>query len=108
MKNQSMRTVVVSLVAGLGVALTKLGAAVVTGSSAMAAEASHSLADSVNDLFLLVAQRRGARDRDDRHPLGYGRESYFWSLLAAVGVLVAGAAFSLRDGIDELIHPSVT
>ena len=108
MKNQSMRTVVVSLVAGFAVALTKLGAAVVTGSSAMAAEASHSFADAGNDLFLLVAQRRGARDRDDRHPLGYGREAYFWSLLAAVGVLVAGAAFSLRDGIDELIHPSVT
>jgi hypothetical protein len=108
MKNQSMRTVMVSLVAGFAVALTKLGAAVITGSSAMAAEASHSLADAANDLFLLVAQRRGARDRDDRHPLGYGREAYFWSLLAAVGVLVAGAAFSLRDGIDELIHPSVT
>ena len=103
-----MRTVMVSLVAGFAVALTKLGAAVITGSSAMAAEASHSLADAANDLFLLVAQRRGARDRDDRHPLGYGREAYFWSLLAAVGVLVAGAAFSLRDGIDELIHPSVT
>lgn len=75
MKNQSMRTVVVSLVAGFAVALTNLGAAVITGSSAMAAEASHSLADAANDLFLLVAQRRGARDRDDRHPLGYGREA---------------------------------
>jgi divalent metal cation (Fe/Co/Zn/Cd) transporter len=69
MKNQSMRTVVVSLVAGFAVALTKLGAAVVTGSSAMAAEAAHSFADAGNDLFLLVAQRRGARDRDDRHPM---------------------------------------
>jgi cation diffusion facilitator family transporter len=108
MKNQSMRTVAVSVVAGFAVALTKLGAAVITGSSAMAAEAAHSFPDAGHDLFLLVAQRRGARDRDDRHPLGYGREAYFWSLLAAVGVLVAGAAFSLRDGIDELIHPSVT
>jgi len=108
MKSESTRTVLVSLMAGFGVALAKVGAAVFTGSSAMAAEASHSLADIANDLFLLVAQRRGARDRDDRHPLGYGREAYFWSLLAAIGVLVAGAAFSLRDGITELIHPSGT
>jgi divalent metal cation (Fe/Co/Zn/Cd) transporter len=74
----------------------------------MAAEASHSLADTANDLFLFVAQRRGARRPDGRHPLGYGREAYFWALIAALGVFVAGAAFSLRDGIAELIHPGVT
>ena len=108
MPNESTRTVWVALVAGLGVALAKAGAAVFTGSSAMAAEASHSLADTANDLFLLVAQLRSTHGRDDRHPLGYGREAYFWALIAALGVFVAGAAFSLREGIDELIHPSVT
>jgi cation diffusion facilitator family transporter len=108
MADDSTRTVLVALGAGLGVALAKVGAAVFTGSSAMAAEATHSLSDTANDLFLYVAQRRGARHPDGRHPLGYGREAYFWALIAALGVFIAGAAFSLRDGIAELIHPGVT
>jgi cation diffusion facilitator family transporter len=108
MPNDSMRTVLVALGSGLAVALAKVGVAVVTGSTAMAAEAAHSLADSGNDLFLFVAQRRSSRPPDGRHPLGYGREAYFWALIAALGVFVAGAAFSLRQGIEELIHPSAT
>ena len=59
-------------------------------------------------MFLFVAQRRSTRAANDRYPLGYGREAYFWALIAACAAFVAGAAFSLRDGIDELIHPSVT
>ena len=108
MPNDSMRTVLVALGSGLAVALAKVGVAVVTGSSAMAAEAAHSLGDSANDLFLFVPQRRSSRRPDDRHPLGYGREAYFWALIAALGVFVAGAAFSLREGIEELIRPGVT
>jgi len=57
---------------------------------------------------LFVAQRRSSRSPDDQHPLGYGREAYFWALIAGLGVFVAGAAFSLREGIDELLHPGVT
>ncbi|MGD0608689.1 MAG: cation diffusion facilitator family transporter [Streptosporangiaceae bacterium] len=108
MPDDSTRTVLVALGAGLGVALAKIGAAVFTGSSAMAAEASHSLSDTANDLFLFVAQRRSSRHPDGGHPLGYGREAYFWALIAALGVFIAGAAFSLREGIAELIHPGVT
>jgi cation diffusion facilitator family transporter len=108
MPNDSMRTVLVALGSGLAVAAAKVAVAVVTGSSAMAAEAAHSLADSANDLFLFIAQRRSTRRPDDRHPLGYGREAYFWALIAALGVFIAGAAFSLRAGIEELIHPTVT
>ena len=106
--DSSMRTVLVALGSGLAVAVAKAVVAVITGSAAMAAEAAHSLSDTANDLFLFVAQRRSTRPPDDRHPLGYGREAYFWALIAALGVFVAGAAFSLREGIDELIHPSVT
>jgi divalent metal cation (Fe/Co/Zn/Cd) transporter len=73
MPNESTRTVWIALVAGLGVALAKAGAAVFTGSPAMAAEASHSLADTANDLLLLVAQRRSTRGPDDR-PLGTGEK----------------------------------
>jgi cation diffusion facilitator family transporter len=108
MPDDSMRTVLVSLGAGIGVALAKAVTAAFTGSTALAAEAAHSLADTGNDLFLFVAQRRSSRSADDQHPLGYGREAYFWALIAALGVFVAGAAFSLRQGIEELIHPSVT
>ncbi|MGD0240383.1 MAG: cation diffusion facilitator family transporter [Streptosporangiaceae bacterium] len=108
MPDDSTRTVLVSLGAGLGVSLAKVGAAVFTGSTALAAEAAHSLADNANDLSLFIAQRRSSRPPDDQHPLGYGREAYFWALIAALGVLVAGAGFSLRDGIDDLIHPSAT
>jgi len=108
MANDSTRTVLVALGAGLGVAFAKVGAAVFTGSTALAAEAAHSLADSGNDLSLFVAQRRSNRPADDQHPLGFGREAYFWALIAAIGVFVTAAAFSLREGIDELIHPSAT
>lgn len=98
MANESTKTVLVSLGAALGIALTKVGAAAVTGSSALAAEASHSLADTANDLLLFVAQRRSSHRPDDQHALGYGRKAFFWALLAALGVLVAGVAFSLRTG----------
>jgi cation diffusion facilitator family transporter len=108
MPSDSTRTVLVALGSGLGVALAKLGAAVFTGSAALAAEAAHSLADSGNDLSLFIAQRRSSRHPDEQHPLGYGRDAYFWALIAALGVFVVAAAFSLREGIDELIHPSAT
>jgi cation diffusion facilitator family transporter len=108
MPNDSKRTVLVALGAGIGVTLAKVGAAVFTGSTALAAEAAHSLADNANDLSLFIAQRRSNRPADDQHPLGYGREAYFWALIAGLGVFIAGAVFSLRDGIEELIHPSAT
>jgi cation diffusion facilitator family transporter len=108
MPSETSRTVVVALAAGLGVAIAKLFAAIVTGSPAMTAEASHSFADFANDLFLLVAQLRSHRAPDDEHPFGYGREAYFWALLAALGAFLAGAAFSLREGINSLIHPVAT
>jgi cation diffusion facilitator family transporter len=108
MPNESTRTLLVAIAADVGVALAKVGVAVFTGSSAVAAAASESLADTANDVFLLLAQRRSSRRPDDQHALGYGREAYFWALLAGLGVFVGGAAFSLREGIDELIHPGVT
>ena len=52
-----------------------------------------------------TAQLGGARPPDRKHPFGYGRDAYFWALIASIVVFVAGAAFSLREGIDELMHP---
>src|SRR3984957_12248926 len=107
MPGESSRTVGVALVAGFGVTLAKVVAAIVTSSPALAAEASRSLADTANDLFLVLAQRRSGRPRDKDHPFGYGREAYFWALIAALGAFIGGAAFSLRDGISELVNPTV-
>jgi cation diffusion facilitator family transporter len=83
-----------ALVANIVVAAAKIVGGALTGSSAMLAESAHSLADSLNESFLLTSLRRSARQADARHPFGYGKERFFWSLLAAVGIMVAGAGFS--------------
>ena len=102
----SVRTVIVALAANLGIALAKLLAAFVSGSSAMLAEGFHALADTGNEVVLLIAQRRSEEPPDQDHPLGHGRAAYFWALLAAVGVFVTGALLSIHQGIEELLRPS--
>jgi len=101
----SLTTVLVAFAANLLVAVAKSLAAVVTGSASLVAEAAHSWADTGNQVFLLVAQRRSQRPPDRAHPLGHGREAYVWSLLAALGLFVAGAAVSVTHGVQELLHP---
>lgn len=98
-------TVIIAFVANLLVATAKTVVAVITGSASMMAEAAHSWADAGNEIFLLVADRRSARPKDDRHPLGHGREAYVWSMFAAVGIFTAGAVFSVMHGIQELTNP---
>jgi cation diffusion facilitator family transporter len=102
----SLTTVLVAFTANLLVAVAKSVAAVVTGSASLLAEAAHSWADTGNEVFLLIAQRRARRPPDSAHPFGYGREAYVWSLLAALGLFVAGAAVSATHGIQELLHPA--
>jgi cation diffusion facilitator family transporter len=101
----SLTTVLVAFAANLLVAVAKSVAAVVTGSASLVAEAAHSWADTGNEIFLLVAQRRSQRPPDRAHPLGHGRAAYVWSLLAALGLFVAGAAVSVTHGVQELLHP---
>jgi cation diffusion facilitator family transporter len=101
----SVRTVLVAFAANLLVAVAKTIAATVTGSASILAEAAHSWADTGNEVFLLVANRRSRRPPDDAHPLGYGREAYVWALLAALGLFVAGAVLSVTHGVQELVRP---
>lgn len=98
----SVFTVILALGANVLVALAKTVAAALTGSASMVAEAAHSWADAGNEIFLLQAERSSARPRDAAHPGGYGRESYVWSLFAAVGLFTAGAVVSIMHGVSEL------
>src|SRR3954447_20302694 len=105
-RSASAKTVWIALGANFLVGVAKSVAAVVTGSASMLAEAAHSWADTGNEVFLLVANRRSNRPPDRAHPLGHGREAYVWSLLAALGLFVAGAAVSLTHGVQQLSHPA--
>ncbi len=102
---ESRRTVVVALVVNLLIAAAKGVAAVLSGSGALLAEAGHSVADTGNELFLLIALHRSGRPADETHPFGYGAERFYWSLLAAIGIFVAGGLTAIWDGVRQLQHP---
>jgi cation diffusion facilitator family transporter len=103
--SESLTTVLVAFSANVLIAVAKSAAAIATGSASLVAEAAHSWADSGNEVFLLIANRRARRPPDRAHPFGHGREAYVWSLFAAIGLFVAGAAVSVTRGVQELIHP---
>ena len=94
-----------SLFANLAITAAKGAAAAVTGSGAMLAETIHTLADSGNQLLLLVGVKSAARPPDARHPLGYGRELYFWSFIVALMLFLGGGVFSVYEGLHKLAHP---
>lgn len=96
-----------ALAANVAIAATKFVAAAIAGSSSMLTEGIHSLVDSGNEVLLLYGEHRAQRPPDDIHPLGYGREIYFWSFLVALLIFTAGAGVSVYEGILHMMEPEM-
>lgn len=99
---ESRITILYALAANIVLAIAKLVAGLLTGSAALLAEAAHSIADTIDQLALLWSLRMGRRPPDDEHPFGHGMERFFWAFLAAVWIFLAGAVFSIGEGVLAL------
>jgi cation diffusion facilitator family transporter len=104
-KHESRPAIIAALVGNLLIAVTKGVAAVMTGSSAMISESVHSLVDSGNEVLLLYGQYRSSRPPDETHPLGYGRELYFWCFVVALLIFALGAGVSVYEGVVHIRNP---
>lgn len=100
----SRRTVLIAAAANAVVMVTKLAGGLLSGSSAMLAEAGHSLADTTNQIFLLVSIELGSREPTPEQPFGYGRMRFLWTFMAAIATFLAGAVFAIGYGVYELFH----
>jgi cation diffusion facilitator family transporter len=107
-ESESVGTVVLAGLANLVIAVAKLVAGMITGSAAMLSESAHSLADTVTEVFLFVALRRGGRPADEEHPFGYGKESFVWAFIAALFTFIGGAGFSIYHGVTTIISGQET
>lgn len=102
---ESPRTVFIAILVNVAIAVAKCVASFVTGSAAMTAEAIHSIVDAGNSALLLVGLHRSAKPADERHPFGYGREIYFWSLVVAVVIFGAGGVAAIAEGVSRFFEP---
>ncbi|HEX7421946.1 MAG TPA: cation diffusion facilitator family transporter [Thermoanaerobaculia bacterium] len=98
---ESLRTVIIALVANVVISIAKLVAGILSGSTAMLAEAAHSFADSLNEVLLGFSLRRARRPADATHPLGHGRERFLWALMAAIASFLIGGCLSVALAIRE-------
>lgn len=104
-KHLDKKVIYAALIGNSAIAIMKFIVAAISGSAAMLAEGFHSAADSGNQIMLLVGHARSGKPPDDRHPFGYGKELYFWAFVVAVSIFFVGAALSIYEGINKLIHP---
>jgi cation diffusion facilitator family transporter len=99
------RAIIAALLANLGIAVSKFVAFLVTGASSMLAEAIHSLADSGNQLLLLVGGRQAKRAATPQHPFGFGRDRYIYAFIVAIVLFSVGGLFAIYEGVHKLRHP---
>ena len=104
-QNNSTKAVLYAFSANLGIAIAKTGAAVWTGSGSMLAEAIHSYADCGNQVLLLIGMKRSAKDATQKHPMGYEREAYIWSMMVAFILFSVGGVFALHEGWQRYVNP---
>ncbi|HET8610486.1 MAG TPA: cation diffusion facilitator family transporter [Burkholderiales bacterium] len=101
----SLKSILFALGANVAIAVAKFIGAAITGSSAMLAEAIHSIADSGNQLLLILGLRHARRPPTPDYPLGYGKAIYFWSFIVALILFSMGGLFSIYEGVHKLRHP---
>lgn len=101
----STKAIVAALLANLGIAITKFLAYLFSGSASMLAESVHSLADSGNQLLLIIGGRRARRTASAEHPFGYGRSRYVYAFIVSVVLFTVGGLFSIYEGFNKLNHP---
>jgi len=99
------RAVLAAFAGNLAIAITKAIAAYLTGSGALVAETAHSIADSVNQILLYVGIRRSVQPASEKHPLGHGKERYFWALVVALFLFFGGGIFSIYEAYERFTHP---
>ena len=99
------RAIIAALLANLGIAVTKFIAYLVSGSSSMLAESIHSLADSGNQVLLLIGGKRARREATALHPFGYGRERYVYAFIVSIVLFTVGGLFSVYEGVHKIQHP---
>ena len=103
--HKNKKVIYAALAGNTAIAITKIAAAIYTGSSAMLSESIHSLVDTGNQILLLYGIRRASRPADERHPFGYGRELYFWAFVVAILIFAVGAGVSMYEGIHRIQNP---
>jgi len=99
------RAIIAALIANIGIAIAKFVAFLVTGASSMLAEAIHSVADSGNQVLLLIGGKRAARAATPQHPFGYGRDRYIYAFIVAIVLFSVGGLFAIYEGVHKLQHP---
>ncbi len=105
MRKNSYRVVIFAFLANLSIAIAKFVVSLITHSAALLSEAIHSLADTGNQVLLLIGLKRSSKKEDPSHPFGYDKEQFFWSFLVAVMLFLLGGVYSLFEGVKKLSHP---
>lgn len=104
-ENHSTKAIFAALGANLGIAIAKFGAFFLSGSASMLSEGIHSLADTMNQILLLVGGKRSKKKADAKHPFGYGRRRFVYGFVVAILLFLMGGVFSLYEGYHKWIHP---